>query len=325
MITFGFTSILKPFLMKKILLFLLILNHFSVFSQSEKLYYFVEKDSLVGVKNESGKIIIPASYNLFPSFHDDKIQREEIKEKILFFLALKEGPKAYNRNGDFLFEPYMFDAGVDYFSEGYMRFTENNKIGFANENGTKVIPAKYDWISPVNFGFAAYCQGCYFDRSKDDEHPPLVGGTWGYIDKKGNEVKPTDKRNNAKDIEIEKNKFIPYQFQYNTKEKQILDFFEKRKDQIIKIYKMNCNQKDLYFEIVQQPSKSDPFYTIKTFQVCDDYFHGADEKYDDYKIFKVSEDGKEFYTTYTDIVDHKGYSVYADRKFSVDKWIKKNL
>jgi hypothetical protein len=310
--------------MKKIFLLLLIVNSFCSFSQTEKLYYYIEKDSLLGVKNENGKIIIPAKEILIPSIYDG-ILKEEIKENLLFLWPVKEGFKAYDRNGNFLFEPYMYDAGVDYFNEGFMRFNENKKVGFADRNGNKIIAAKYDWVSAMNFGFAEYCNGCYFDRSQDPEHPPLVGGTWGFVGKNGVEIIPTDKRNHPKDFETEKHQFIPYQFIYNEKEKQILAFFEKRKEQIIKIYKMNCAVKDLYFEIVEKPSKPEPFYTVKTFELCDQYFHGADETHDDYKIFKVSEDGKNFFVIYTDLVDHKEYSEYVERKIAVDKWIRKSL
>ena len=105
--------------MKKIFLFLLILNQFSVFSQTDKLYYFTKKDSLLGVKNQNGKIIIPAAYTLMPSIYDG-ISKEEIKGNLIPFWVIKEGPKMYDRKGNFLFEPFMFDAGFDDFNEGYM-------------------------------------------------------------------------------------------------------------------------------------------------------------------------------------------------------------
>ena len=309
--------------MKKILVFLLIISRFNSFSQTERLSYYIEKDSLLGVKNESGKIIIPAAYTLVPSLYDG-ILKEEIKENLIYFFPLQEGPKVYDRNGNFLFEPFMLDSGFDYFSEGYMRFNENKKVGFANQNGVKVIPAQYDWVSPMNFGFAHYCNGCYFDSSQDPEHPILVGGTWGYVDKNGLKIELSNQRNHPKDFETESHQFIPYQFVYNEKEKQILAFFEKQKASIIKIFKMDCTVKDLYFEIVERPSKSEPFYIVKTFETCDQYFNGANETYDDYKIFKVSEDGKSFYVTYLDLVNHKEYSEYAERKIPLDKWIKQH-
>ncbi|TPG31346.1 WG repeat-containing protein [Flavobacterium pectinovorum] len=309
--------------MKKIFLLLLILNQFSGFSQTDKLYYFIEKDSLLGVKNQNGKIIIPAAYTLIPSVYNG-IQKQEIKDQLLFFYPLKDGPKVYDRNGNFLFEPYMFDAGFDDFNEGYMRFVENKKVGFANRNGVKIVPAQYDWVSTMNFGFAEYCNGCYFDRSKDPEHPPLVGGIWGYIDKNGIEIKPTEKRNHPKDIETEKHQFIPYQFVYNEKEKQILDFFEKRKDKIIEINSLDCPRGNVYFEIIEKPSSSVPFYKIKTYQSCVQYLSNANETFDDFRFFSVSANGKEFYVTYNVMVDYKNYSENVQKKIPVDEWIKKN-
>jgi hypothetical protein len=53
-------------------------------------------------------------------------------------------------------------------------------------------------------------------------------------------------------------------------------------------------------EIFHKPTEYDNFYRIKTFELCDSYLNGADENsYDDFKIFKVSADGKiiMFYTS----------------------------
>ena len=303
--------------MKKIFILLLILNHFSGFSQTDKLYYFVENDSLLGVKNQDGKIIIP----LRPSIYADSYRKNrEIKSKIF----IMDFTQYYDRKGYFLFEPFSTGEGPDDFQEGFIRYIENKKGGLYNDLGEKIIPAKYDWISSMNFGFARFCNGCYFDYSKDEEHARLVGGTWGYVGKNGIEIKPTDKRNHPKDFETENHQFIPYQFEYNKKEKQILDFFEKRRKQIVQINGFNCNEKVIYFEIVQKPSEFDPFYKVKTFELCNFYVRGSDES-DDFKNFKVSEDGKEFYVTYIDLVNHKGYSEYVERKIPVDKWINQNF
>jgi hypothetical protein len=145
------------------------------------------------------------------------------------------------------------------------------------------------------------------------------------VSKNGLEIIPTDKRNHPKDFETKDHQFIPYQFQYNDKEKQILDFFEKRKDQITQINGLNCNEKTLYFEIFHKPTEYDNFYRIKTFELCDSYLNGADENYDDFKNFKVSADGKNYYVLYIDLVNYKDYSEYVERKIPVDNWIKQNL
>lgn len=304
--------------MKKLTTFIFLTFYFISFSQTEKLFYFVEKDSLLGVKNQNGKIIIP----LQPSMNAESYNnRREIKSKIF----MMDFNKYYDRNGNFLFKPFPTGEGPDSFNEGFIRYSENEKGGLYNDKGEKIISAKYDWISVINFGFARFCNGCHFDYSKDEEHPPLIGGIWGYVGKNGIEIIPTDKRNHTKDYETEDHKFIPYQFEYTEKEKQILDFFEKRKTQITQINGFNCDDKIVYFEITAKPSEFDPFYKIKTFELCNNHINGADESYDDFKNFIVSEDGKEFYTTFLELIDHKDYSEYKICKISVDKWIKQNL
>jgi hypothetical protein len=52
----------------------------------------------------------------------------------------------------------------------------------------------------------------------------------GIVSKNGLEIIPTDKRNHPKDFETKTINLFLINFN-NDKEKQILDFFEKRKDQ----------------------------------------------------------------------------------------------
>jgi hypothetical protein len=88
---------------------------------------------------------------------------------------------------------------------------------------------------------------------------------------------------------------------------------------------LNCNGKYLYSEIFHEPTEYNNFYRIKTFELCDSYLNGADENYDDFKNFKVSAGGKNYYVLYIDLVNHKDYSEYIERKTPVDTWIKQNL
>lgn len=308
--------------MKKICTFLLLLISHLTFSQTEKLFYYSEKDSLLGVKNQNGKIIVPADVTWGTFMYKDTI---EIKSSIFLLSFKNKGDLYFDRNGNYLFKTALAALGYSDFHEGYILYEDNGKSGLANRLGNKIISAKYDYISPMNFGFAQYCNGCYWDTSKDEEHPPLVGGVWGFVDRNGKEIKTTTKRNHPKDIETKEHQFIPYQFKYNKTEQEILAFFEKRKNQIIKINGFNCSDKKLFFEIVEKPSEFDSFYKIKTFELCNKYPNGADENYDDFKNFKVSADGNFFYVVYMDLVNYKEYSEYIERKIPVDKWIKENL
>ncbi|TDE45044.1 WG repeat-containing protein [Flavobacterium rhamnosiphilum] len=307
--------------MKKKFSFLFILLYSFCFSQTEKLFYYIEKDSLLGVKNQNGKIIVPADVTWSTIAYNDTA---EIKSNI-FLLSLKnKGDLYFDRKGHFLFETALAALGYSDFHEGYILYEEGRKSGLANRLGNKIIPAQYDYISPMNFGFAEYCNGCYRDTSEDEEHAPLVGGVWGFVDRNGEEIKTTSKRNHPKDIETKEHTFIPYQFRYNKKEQKILAFFEKRKNQIIKINGLNCSDQTLFFEIVEKPSEFNPFYKIKTYELCDKFPNGADETYSDFKNFKVSDDGKNYYVIYTDLVNHEKYSEYIERKILVDDWIKSN-
>lgn len=308
--------------MKKICTCLLLLISYLTFSQTEKLFYYVEKDSLIGVKNQDGKIIIYPK----PTWNSSSYYNNREINSALFNLDFNDNPFCYyDRNGKFIFKTFMTSEGPDGFHEGYIRYSENKKSGLISDKGQKITEAKYDWVSPINFGFASFCNGCYWDTSKDEEHPPLVGGVWGFVDRNGKEITTTSKRNHPKDIETKEHQFIPYQFKYNKKEQEILAFFEKRKNQIIRINGFNSSDKKLFFEIVEKPSEFENFYKIKTFELCDKHPYGADENYDDYKNFKVSADRKNYYVLYIDLVNYKEYSEYVERKIPVDKWIKKNL
>lgn len=315
------------------ILFLLLFYVISIassYSQNEKLYYYIENDSLLGVKNEIGKIIIPARRVFSPNIFEELL-KDEIKENVIFFWEKNEGAKAYNRKGEFLFIPYFFDGAFDEFSEGFMRFEKDKKIGLANQYGEIIIPAKYDFLSPINFGYASFCNGCYFDRKQDSEHPPLVDGVWGYVDKFGNEIIPNPKKQNPKDLETKEHTYLPYLFKYSEKEKKILDFLDNRKDEIFKIIFENCIGCESYkidFEIIEKPNKINKYYKIKLYEIVDinnqiNFFGAIDSE--KYKNFEVSEDGKEFYVIYTEIVDYKDYSKYEQQKMKVDDWIKNNL
>jgi len=307
--------------MKKSFCFLLIISYYFSFSQTEKLFYFIEKDSLLGVKNQNGKIIVPADITWDTAGYNDTT---EIKSDIFLLSFKKRGDLYFDRNGNYLFKTALAAFGYSDFHEGFILYDENGKSGLANRKGNKIISAKYDYISPMNFGFAQYCNGCYWDTTKDEEHAPLVGGVWGFVDRNGKEIVTTSKRNHPKDIETKEHKFIPYQFKYNKKEQEILAFFEKRKNEIIKINGLNCSNKKLFFEIVEKPSEFNPFYKIKTFELCNQFPNGADES-DDFKNFKVSADVKEFYVLYNDLVNHEKYSEYVERKILVDSWIKSSI
>ncbi len=306
--------------MKKLFLTILLMPVMSFSQEKEVLKYFISKDSLVGVKNQKGEIIIPAQFINLTGMKDNEIV-ESTNNTVFFDSSLADKSKieknswgvVFDRKGNLLYQPYSYDNGADYFSEGLRRFVKNGKVGFVDRNAKTVIEAEHDFVAPFNYGYAAFCDGCDWEKT-GDEHRAIVGGKWGVMNVKGQIVQPLTKPT-AQDVEIE-GKYYPNLFQYNEKEKNILQFFEKQKKKLSDLYyvnfynKLSEKEKNLFFEIVERPKENFPYYQINTY----DYRKRDLDMLYRFK-FLVSEDGKIFYA----IED------YNDKKVPFENWLKEEI
>lgn len=285
------------------------------FSQKKNvLKYFISKDSLVGVKNQDGKIIVPAQFRIFSNIENGEL----VEGETIHFDGPKKGEEreknawgyVYDRKGNFLYQPFLYDNGSDYFEEGVRRFVKNGKVGFADRNGKIVIEPIHDFVSQFNFGYASFCDGCDWEKT-GDEHKAIVGGDWGIMNFKGEIIQPISKSENAVEIN---GKYYPNPFKYNEKEKNILQFFEKYNKQLSDIYYVNYynkfyeNEKKLFFEIVERPKENFPYFQINT------YDNGKMNSGSSRFNFIVSEDGKNFYALDYDV-----------EKIPFEKWLKKEM
>ncbi|ANF52112.1 hypothetical protein A0O34_17005 [Chryseobacterium glaciei] len=300
--------------MKKILLFISLVPMISFSQKKDVLKYFISKDSLVGVKNQEGKIIVPAQFKIFSNIENGEL----VEGETIHFDGSKKGEESeknawgyvYDRKGNFLYQPFLYDNGADYFEEGVRRFVKNGKVGFADRNGKITIEPIHDFVSQFNFGYASFCDGCDWEKT-DDEHKAIVGGDWGMMNFKGEIVQPITKSENAVEIN---GKYYPNPFKYNEKEKNILQFFEKYNKQLSDIYyvnyynKLSENEKKLFFEIVERPKENFPYFQINT------YDNGKMNSGSSRFNFIVSEDGKNFYA-----------SDYDVEKIPFEKWLKKEM
>lgn len=141
---------------------------------------FSDSSENYGFKDIDGNIIIPAKYQY--AFTDT------FKNKIAFVVDSVKGIIAIDSKGNYVLAPLVVDNGPDYVNEGLFRVTENNKIGFADENGNKIISCKYNFVSEFQNGLANFCVDC--KGIKDGEITLFKGGKWGYINKKGEEIIP---------------------------------------------------------------------------------------------------------------------------------------
>ncbi len=159
---------------------LMALTSFGQKKQGSFLLPFSDSSSgneLWGFKTVSGKIVIKPKYE---SVGTDTLYN-------IAFVVLHDSWVAINKKDSVLLTPYIFDNGPDYLEDGLFRFVENNKIGFANAKGQKIIPARFDFASPFSEGLAAFSVGGKMEKS-GEEHSIWNGGLWGFVNKKGQVV-----------------------------------------------------------------------------------------------------------------------------------------
>jgi hypothetical protein len=107
-----------------------------------------------------------------------------------FASVLIEHQHYYVKRDGSILPVLTFDNGADYFAEGLVRSLVDGKIAYYNADFEQVIAPRFDWGSPFRNGRALVCRGCKNPPPSGDEHASMVGGLWGWIDRKGNEVVP---------------------------------------------------------------------------------------------------------------------------------------
>lgn len=268
---------------------------------SGKRYYFIAADSLVGVKDAQGRVVIPAVHRNV----EDRANGEVIEDEIIrFLMPARDSARephaagvAYDRQGRLLYRPFAFDNGADEFSEGLARFVEGGKVGFVNRKGEKVIPARFDFATSFNYGIAGYCTGCTWQR--DGEHQFVAGGKNGYINYSGKELQVMPQKQSFKDQKIDSVTCIAYPFTYSDTEQRILAFFQ-HQPLVSKAYfasqysELDSSERRLYYEIVERPTGFFPYYHIKGFSLTQGYFSN-DELLDADLNYYVTPDGKTAY------------------------------
>jgi hypothetical protein len=141
---------------------------------------FEAEDGQYGFKDSSGKVVLPPKYGAAYDFTPGGLA---------CVVELPAGQwVCIDGNGAEVLRPYIRDNGPDYISEGLARFVEGGKLGFHDDAGDKVIPARFEFVTPFQDERAAFCVGCRLQC--DGEHCSMVGGKWGAIDRTGAEVCP---------------------------------------------------------------------------------------------------------------------------------------
>jgi len=147
----------------------------------------IKGNELIGYKDRFGKVIIDAKYT---HVYTDTLYLMAIVLQNSEWLGI-------DKNENVILKPFIYDNGPDYIEEGLFRFVENNKIGFADIDGRKIIKAKYDFAKPFENGLSEYTLGGQREYENGREYWYWTGGyESGYVNHDGQEfIKVTDLKN----------------------------------------------------------------------------------------------------------------------------------
>jgi hypothetical protein len=98
----------------------------------------------------------------------------------------------YIKSNGTLLKVISYDNGPDQFSEGVARSLVNGKIAYFDRRFRQVIGPKYDWGFPLQGGRALVGLGCKLSPPDSEGNQTLLGGSWGYVDRKGKEIVPVN-------------------------------------------------------------------------------------------------------------------------------------
>ncbi len=101
-----------------------------------------------------------------------------------------QGRHYYVKRDGSMLPVVTFDNWADDYSEGLVRSAVDGKIAFYDRSFRQIVAPRYDWAAPFKDGRALVCKGCKAEPPDDNGHVPITGGTWGYINRKGEEIVP---------------------------------------------------------------------------------------------------------------------------------------
>lgn len=165
-----------------------------------------------GTKNKSGYLLAYSDNSTGREYYGYKDKDGNISIKAVFPFVLTEKMKdiafvikddklvAINRRGEVLLTPFIYDNVPDFSDDGFFRFVENNKIGFADSRGNKVINAQFDFVTSFNEGLAKYTIGDADNKTgKNNTYAKRKSGyEIGFVNKYGERFKDIEEYGGSK-------------------------------------------------------------------------------------------------------------------------------
>lgn len=265
-------------------LWLLLLFTVAKGQQGPKLYYYTTADhSLLGVKDEYGTVIIPATFLNVMSIEDHTLLEGPTIEfpygspsTLPVYKDLSRPATAvgaiYSRQGEFLYQAQLFDNGPDYWEEGLRRYVEQDKMGYVDLLGNKVTAAAWDFVYPFNYGYAEVMLGKLkkvYDQGGEHWTIGSEGPVVHYlINKKGERVHPYAVARHPKDYFYE-GQYYPYPFVYTVEEQAILSRLQADSVGVAFLFDSSSYRSgydtSVQMEITARPNDYNPYYVVKVY------------------------------------------------------------
>lgn len=267
--------------MKKALCFLICCSMCAPIWADNIMYFKDKKSKNIGVKSQSGKIIVPAKYSpLFGYDLGEKITQPFIElTKSEIHVCQDEnnpvyaGGDVFDKKGNYLNSPLFFDMGMDNWVEGKRRFVSGCQVGFVNRDNEKIISAQFGFAEPFHYGYSQVIvgKGKKVFYGNDKIHWSLDLGDeqaqYRVINYRGEMVAGSLNAQSPDDIKIGSH-YYPKPFEYNDLEKRIL----KQVNELNVLNELatygydNETIPSIQFEIVARPSKYYGYYVLSAFR-----------------------------------------------------------
>lgn len=182
----------------------------------------------------------------------------------------------YHYSGELLYHPLLFDNGPDYVHEGLRRFVnvKSGKVGYVRPDGEVVIPAQYDFLTPIENGYTTAYNGVKRLTAPGEEHglitPATQEGISSVVLNRDNEiVRGTKTKSDSYSVyNSEDLLYYPLYYVANDKEKAMLANLTK--SAAVKAF-LALDHQTLALNIFERPREGFPYYVVGEVKSWKDY------------------------------------------------------
>jgi hypothetical protein len=151
------------------------------------------KSGKIGYRNSRGVLVIDTLFRQIDTAYYENVfvkTNSHFTPCGVSIVRDDTGVVIIDRQGNRLYRPFIIENRIDNFREGLARMKSGDKCGYFDTCGKIAIPAQFKFAENFFENRAGFCYTCSIE--KDHEYTRVVGGTWGFINKRGEIVIPPE-------------------------------------------------------------------------------------------------------------------------------------